>query len=157
MKTLPQYEKSTTVLTTKVGPRETSLHVLISLMQRSLLLWSTLASSLTPHRMSTTCNQHMSLAQHSTFCCFDNGCHDNRFAHLVQWVVSDRYKYKCIKCSTGSKAQMSCSYLKVDVVFVPAVLSHVRKNIFHEQVSLGRCIRERAAEEDTYNLRRRTR
>ena len=45
-------------------------------------------------------------------------------------------------------------YLKVDVVFVPTVSPQLRKDIFHEQVSLSRRIRERTAEKDTNNLRR---
>ena len=46
--------------TTNVGPMDNLLHNLISFRQSSLVLWSMLASSRTPQRMSTTCTRQYS-------------------------------------------------------------------------------------------------
>lgn len=46
-------------LTTKLGPIDSRWQFMISRMQSSVVMWSSVASSLTPHLMSTTWKHHM--------------------------------------------------------------------------------------------------
>lgn len=50
-------------LTTKLGPMERRWQFSISFIHSSVVMWSSVASSRTPHLMSTTWTQHKTLSQ----------------------------------------------------------------------------------------------